>query len=53
MTPKKPKKPKAPKAEQPVWCSLQGRYATLTECATGCAAPEQRPVCLMEREHAR
>ena len=28
-----------------VWCELRGKMLTAEECATGCAAPEHRPVC--------
>lgn len=31
-----------------IWCPLQGRNATESECVDSCAAPEQRPVCAME-----
>jgi hypothetical protein len=32
-------------ADDKVWCPVRALIVDVTECATGCAAPEQRPVC--------
>lgn len=32
-------------SDDEVWCSLRGTLVGVSTCATGCVAPEQRPVC--------
>lgn len=37
-----------PPSPDTIWCELRGLRVSVAECATGCVAPEQRPVCWIE-----
>lgn len=32
-------------SEDGQWCQLRGKRVPISECVSGCPAPEQRPVC--------